>query len=145
MKLQKGFTLIELMITVAIVVILAAIAYPSYMRYTIKSNRSAVESFMLQAANMEERVMLDLRGYVAVTANANFPNAPTGAAPGLNLALSGDVSNYYDITVAAVNAATPPSYLITATAKGTQLTNDAACSPLTLDQTGAKTPATGCW
>lgn len=142
MKIQKGFTLIELMIVVVIVGILAAIAVPSYRQYIVKSNRAAAESFMLQAANREEQIMLDMRGYVAVTANTNFPNAPTAASPGINLSVPDNVSSYYNIIIAAP---TTTSYLITATPKSTQLASDTTCGALTLDQTGAKTPVTGCW
>lgn len=149
MKLQKGFSLIELMIVVVIVGILAAVGYPAYTNHVLKSNRAAAESFMLQAANREEQIMLDMRGYVAVAANANFPNAPTAAAPGLNLTVPTDVSRNYAITVDNVGA-TPPTYRINATPTGTQLTGDTACGTLTLDQAGAKGitgtgTAAACW
>lgn len=140
MKLQKGFTLIELMIVVAIVTILAAIGYPSYTSYVIKSNRSAAEGFMLTVSNKQEQYMLDARVY------ANDP----GALTTLGLTTPAEVSRNYTITVAANNAATPPSYTITAAPTGAQLANDTKCATLTLDQTGSKGisgtgPATACW
>lgn len=130
MKIQKGFTLIELMIIVVIVGILAAIAVPSYRQYIVKSNRAAAEGFMLTVANKQEQYMLDARSY-----------APTLAT--LNLTTPTEVSKNYNISVAA--SATPPSYTVTAAPTGAQASNDTACGTLTLDQTGAKTPATGCW
>lgn len=142
MKHEQGFSLVELMIVVVIISILAAVVVPSYRQYVVKSNRAAAESFMLQAANREEQIMLDMRSYVAVAANANFPNTPTAASPGLNLTVPDNVSKFYNIGITTLAAAT---YLITATPTGTQLTSDTACPTLTLDQTGAKTPATGCW
>jgi type IV pilus assembly protein PilE len=134
-KIQQGVTLIELMIVVIIVGILAAIAYPSYIKYVTKSNRSAAESFLLTVANKQEQYMLDARQY------ANDP----GALTTLNLTTPSEVSSHYTISVSADNSATPPSYTITATPTGTQLTNDTDCPSLTLDQSGAKTPTSGCW
>jgi type IV pilus assembly protein PilE len=143
--LQVGFTLIEVMVVVVIVAILAAVAIPSYRQHVVKSNRATAESFMLQAANKEEQIMADIRNYVSVTANVNFQNTPTAASPGINLPVPSDVARNYNMVIVADNTATPPTYTITATPVGAQLTGDTTCGTLTLDRTGAKTPATGCW
>ena len=87
--------------------------------------------------------MLDRRSYGAVADNAAFPNAPTADAPGVNLTVPANALKFYNFSVAV--SAAPPAYTISATATGSQLTSDAACSPLTLTQTGAKAPASGCW
>ena len=142
-RIQQGFTLIELMVVVAIVAIIAAVALPSYRQHVVKSNRSAAQSFMLTVANNEERLMLDARSYGAVAVNTDFPNTPIATPPGLNLTVPANVLNFYNFSVTTTS--TPPAYTITATATGTQLTSDASCTPLTLTQTGAKTPASGCW
>lgn len=134
---HHGFTLIELMITVAIIGILAAVAYPSYKTYIVRANRSAAQQFMSDVASREQQVLLDSRGYVAVTAVANFPNAP--ASGGLNLAVPSTTTGQYTFAVTVDNTASPPTFTITATptSTGTQ----AADGDLTLDQAGTKTPA----
>lgn len=142
MKSQHGFTLIELMVVVVVVAILAAVAIPSYRDHVMKSNRSAAEAFMLQAANREEQIMLDMRSYVAVTDNASFSNAPTAASPGINLPAPDSVANFYTlrIDVPALN-----TYTITAVPTPRQ--PDTLCGTLTLNQAGVKTAAapSRCW
>ena len=132
MRGTRGFTLIELMIVVAVVTILTTIAWPSYTRYVMRGNRAQAQQFILDISSREEQYLLDARAY-------------TGAldTTGLNLVRQGwtcsaaTCSNpNYDITVAA-SAGPPPTYTVTATAKGSQ-TSD---GNLTLNNLGARTPA----
>lgn len=123
-RTQRGFTLIELMIVVVIIGILAAIAYPSYIQYTIRSNRSGAQSFILGVANQQERYILDARQY------ANDLGT-------LNMTTPAEVSQHYGITITGVTV-TPPAYSIVATPTGSQSTNDTECGILTIDQAGQK-------
>ena len=123
-----GFSLIELMITVAIVSILGAVAYPSYTSYTVKANRAAAKSFIVAVANREQQYIMDARAYGAVTSNAEFGTV-------LGMAVPAEVSNFYNVTV-AVNART---FTITGIPISTKVNKDDGT--LTLDQTGAKLPA----
>lgn len=118
---QKGFTLMELMITVAIIGILAAVAYPSYIQHTVRANRSAAQSYMIGLANKQEQTMLDSRQYTTTTSDL--------------LATPIEVSRNYTIAITLPNAS---AYTITATPIGTQLARDTKCNKLTLSQTGAK-------
>lgn len=128
-----GFTLVELLITVAIVTILAAIAIPSYQQHVIKSNRANAAAFMSQIASQEEKFALDARSYT-----------DTIGSGGLNLSIPDALSTKYTITVAVNNAATPPTFTVTAVPTSAQ--NDTLCGTLTLTQAGAKTPTnTACW
>ena len=120
-----GFTLLELMVAVAIIGILAPIAIPNYNNYLIKSNRSAAQQFMLSISNTQEQYLLDNRAY-----------ASTLGAGGLGMTVPDDVSRKYSIALSGGGVASPTSYQIIATAINGQVSD----GDLTLDNTGAKTP-----
>jgi len=134
MKRQIGFTLIELMIVVTIVGIIAAIAYPSYQNQVRKARRSEAQQLLLGASNREEQFILDQRQYTDSFVAMNF------RADGWDCTSTATecTNKYYDVTIAINNAATPPTYTITATATGDQVSDGS----LTIDSTGAKT---GTW
>ena len=123
-----GFSLVELLIVVAIAGILASIAYPSFTAHLVRGNRGAAQSLMLEVAAREERFLLDRRGYTDVI-----------AAGGLSMNVPQEVANQYNIIIAVDNNATPPIYTIVATplAGSRQL----ADGPLTLTSQGTRLPA----
>ena len=127
MKQVRGFTLIELMIAIAIIGILAAIAYPSYQNSVIKGNRANAKAFLMDVAQREQQYLLDNRSYA------------TGASALDDLKLTpipGEVSRFYTVAVAAV-AGPPAGFTVTATPKAG--TKQAPDGWIRLDHTGAKT------
>ena len=119
-KKQQGFTLIELMIVVAIVGILSAIAYPSYTEFVRRGHRADARAGLLQAQQWLER---------AATATGTYPTTlPTA------LTWSGDASKRYDIAFQAGN--TNAAYTLEAAPKGAQAGDK--CGTYTLSNTGVR-------
>lgn len=134
---QVGFTLVELMIVVAIVAILAAIAIPSYSSYIGKTNRRAAEGCLSEYANYMERYYTTNLRYDQDTATP--PNLIT--LPVLNCSTQ-TVSNYV-YTFAATP--TQSAFTVQAAPTAAQAKRE-TCGTLTLDQAGNRTPTTsGCW
>ncbi len=136
---SMGFTLIELMVTVAVVSILATIAVASYSSQVQKSRRTDARSALLDLAGREEKLFSTTNAYSATPSDLGY--GPVGAI------FPVPVGSYYTVSVAVPNP--PVSYLITATAVGLQV-GDTACVTLSVDQTGAQTStgtgtAATCW
>lgn len=129
---SRGFTLIELMIVVAVVAILATIALPSYNEHVRKTRRAQAKADMLEIAQMLERRFTTNRSYAGFDGSAFNQSPRTGDAR-------------YSI---AIDPLTATTYTITSTALGGQAADK--CGNLGLTHQGGKTAsgslgATGCW
>jgi len=129
-----GVTLIELMITIVIIGILAAVVYPSYIDHVTRSNRSEGLRELMRIANLQEQYFVDNRSYTS-----NISLLGVGASTNYTT-----TSGHYVISVTSGGTG-KTTFTLTATAQTPQSTNDAACKILTITETGSKTPATGCW
>lgn len=131
-KNNSGFTLVELMIVIAIIGILAAVGYPAYTSAVKKANRAdAIDSLLSLAGRMEEYYMNN-DTYVGATINA----AGTGTV--------GSNKTSDDLYTLSITSATAFAYNLTATPK----TADTECGNLILNSLGQKsasTGAAGCW
>ena len=126
----RGFTLIELIIVIAIVALLVAVALPSYRDHVRKSRRAEAQAYMMSVAGRQQQFLVDTRAYAATLATINIPT-PT------------DVSTSYTLTLNVV-AGPPPTFTLTATPTADQVNEK--CGTLTINQTGAKTAAlSSCW
>lgn len=121
----RGFSLIELMIAVAIVGILLAIAVPSYQNHLRKGRRAEAQAFLTQVAQRQQQYLLDARTY-----------ALGGTAlTELSLTPPTSVTDHYAVTVTPAAPTVPPSFTITAAPTSTVQIPDGT---LTLTNTGAK-------
>lgn len=118
----RGFTLIEVLIAVAIISILTTVALPSYQSSTRKTHRSVAQVFLLEAANHQQQYLMGTRRYADSLEKMKLP-------------VPSQVSQYYEITV-KVGSGSRPEFLLTATPHGSQ----SADGPLSVDHTGKKLP-----
>lgn len=134
----SGFTLIELMIVVAIIGILAAVAIPAYQQSVRDGGRAEAQSLLLQVASNQERFYSDNNSY---SANANPLVSPVVAT------ITSEAGLYQVAVAACAGGAITNCFIATATPQGNQTAD--SCTTLTISNTGLK-GATGdtvanCW
>ncbi|OAI21154.1 pilus assembly protein PilE [Methylomonas lenta] len=137
---MHGFTLIELMITVAIVGILASIALPSYQDSVMKSRRRDAQGALMGLANAMERHFTETNSYLGAADSGADTGSP--AIYATQSPVDGGTA-FYNLTI---SAATSTTFTLTAAPTGAQA-ND-ICGSLTLTNTGARDfTGTGadCW
>jgi type IV pilus assembly protein PilE len=134
---QKGMTLIELMIVVAIIGIISAIAYPAYQSYTQNARRAVAQGNLLELAQWMERQF---------TATGVYPNPAASVNLILPFSVSPKTGGRVDYNL-SVNVATDSTFTLQALAAGSQTADD--CGTLGVNQIGTTTAVSGapadCW
>ena len=125
---RRGYTLLEVLIVVAVVTVLAAIALPSYTNQLRRFARAEAQSFLTKAAATQQQFLIDRRSYA-------------GNLTALNVVPPAELAGKYTFAVATA-AGPPPTFTLTATATGLQAQD--ACPTLTVDSRGSKSP-NACW
>lgn len=133
-KREKAFTLMEIMLVLAIFAILVGIAIPEYNKYKLKGNRTQAISAVTEAAQREEQWYSDNGAYTANLGDLDMPAAVPGGQ--YTLAAAAPTSDEFTITATAIS--------------GQQV--DSNCRTFSLDQAGRRrskdsdgNPSTGCW
>lgn len=130
---HKGFTLLELMITVAVITILATIAYPAYQDYVLRAKRADAKAGLLSLRQAQEKYRANCVQY----ADGIHSSTRTCVSGGDHDLVHGATSpdGNYNLSISNAGSTT---YKLTATATGSQ-TADSDCKTLSIDQDGTKT------
>lgn len=147
---STGFTLIELMVVVAIIGILAAIAVPNYSAYVVRGSRAAAQTELLQLASLQEKIYLNSNAYTpnitgiydgTAAANNTAPsgglNRSAGSTAGCGLTADGKYELCLNIT------APSQTYTLTATPIATK--TQAGDGNISISENGRRLWGTANW
>jgi type IV pilus assembly protein PilE len=145
-RVAKGFTLVELMIVVAIIAILSSLAYYNYSRYAFRTRRADGREMLMRVAAAQERYLTNCNRYAPTITGTDTPcNAATGS---LAFASNASDKGYYTINAPTI-ANGGSTYILVAVPASTQVGD--TCGNLRLtsagfkDQTGSNTANGSCW
>ena len=128
MKKSRGFTLMEIMIVVAIVGILSAIAIPQYSKYVVKSKRTEATAMLMEIANKQVRYHADNNSYASKIGQLGYGADATVTA----------WANPTDTYSFSIDSSSTSSFSLKAAPKNEQATQDTLCATLTYNSAGVK-------
>jgi type IV pilus assembly protein PilE len=127
-----GFSLVELVVAMVVMVILSSVALASYRSFTLESRRTTATTALTDAASRQEQFFLNNKTYTATLGSGgiNVPATVTGG--------------YYTLSIDAPTVACPIArcWVMRAAPQGNQ--GDDSCGTLSFTSEGDKSPA-GCW
>lgn len=142
---MAGVTLMELITAVAIVGILAAVAYPSYTQYVVRSNRAVAKSALVQVADRQEQYFADHKSYAANLSQLGYAANSIMIDNQGQRVVDADGKRLYNISLTNTAATT---YTAQAAPQLGQASRDTGCGTLTLTHRGQKSQtgsSTNCW
>ena len=142
----RGFTLIELMMVIAIIGILAAIAFPGYQQYVTRTKRGAAKSVIVQVMDRQAQYYVDNKGFATDLADLGWGASTFAIERGGKEVATTSGDRTYVIQLAEGASAT--AFTVEAVPQLTQATKDAKCGTLSITHTGVKSvsgTSTDCW
>ena len=134
---RRGFTLVEIMVAVAVIGVIAAIAVPSYLRYVTDARRTDATVFLIEAAGEQVRRRAETNRYADDLTGLGYPNA-TMLTP----------AGHYRVSVVPASTTASTFELVAEPVAGGPQAGDAACPDLRINSTGRRWSSSGsgeCW
>ena len=135
MKANKGFSLLEMLIVVAIMAIIAAVAIPSYTRYVVRAQRVEARNALLAVAQFIDQNYRVTRDYRKLANGGNLDNTTINGWKLQNI--PSDADKRYEITFMP-GSITANGYVLQAKAVGLQAQRDIDCAYFFYDQSGSQ-------
>lgn len=110
---ERGFTLIELMIVVVIVAILGSIALPLYTEYVERAQRNDAKAVLLEAAQYMERKFTETGTYLGITLPPSFSQSPREGGPRYTIAINSRSASAYELRATPISTPRKCGALIT--------------------------------
>ncbi len=132
---QRGVTLMELLIVVAIISIIASVAYPSYTQFVVRAKRAVATGMLMQIADRQQQFFMDNKRYAGSLTNLGYASDAIMIDEEGAVVTTADGDRVYNVEISASNIVT---YELTATPQLKQAEKDTDCGNLTLTNTGEK-------
>ena len=142
---QKAFSLIELLVAIAIIAIIGAFAYPSYQDFVTRSKRTAGQAFLTQVIDRQVQFFADNKQYAGALSALGYAADSIGVNDEGEVVPDSDSRRIYVVSLTNTSAMT---FTIAAAPALAQAAHDTKCGTLTLTHTGQKGhsgPGPNCW